>query len=506
MEHENRGPVASHAGPAPADGLPAERPKGKLLQQARVLIWAVVDAHGLAGRPALPGPADPARDKRSLQSRISRLGQVQEWRHDGGVGRVWPRRNNTACTQRNPRTAWLLHEPRSESRLLATLPPPIGRTPGLEGPPLVMDSPPTNVGVTGMSLSEALALGPDAWDALLGHAKSPSPFMSWAWHRAWADSAPLAELNASNALALHGAEGSLHALLPVRLSRVRFRRVWVRALIWAVGDVGCPDELDVPAVPDADWPAVGAALEALPWQVIILSNLAEGAPNAKHLCDALEERGHAVRHSPLFSCPSLELPASWDAYLATLSSNRRQILRRKERSLFRDYAARLVDYQDDRLDEGWGHLMRLHEQRWDGAGGGAFRDPRTERLQRAFAGEMAKQKRLWLSTLDLEGQPAAAWYGFTAGKTVYFYQGGRDPRWERESVGQVLMGMMIQRAIQQGFRTFNFLRGDDRYKQQWTSDGHMTHEAVIFRSGWRGRWLRTLDTMAALRARVGARV
>jgi len=68
------------------------------------------------------------------------------------------------------------------------------------------------------------------------------------------------------------------------------------------------------------------------------------------------------------------------------------------------------------------------------------------------------------------------------------------------------MGMMIQRAIQQGFRTFNFLRGDDRYKQQWTSDGHMTHEAVIFRSGWRGRWLRALDTMAALRARVGARV
>jgi len=29
---------------------------------------------------------------------------------------------------------------------------------------------------------------------------------------------------------------------------------------------------------------------------------------------------------------------------------------------------------------------------------------------------------------------------------------------------------------------------------------------VIFRSGWKGRWLRTLDTVAALRSRVGARV
>src|SRR5207245_5688532 len=136
--------------------------------------------------------------------------------------------------------------------------------------------------------------------------------------------------------------------------------------------------------------------------------------------------------------------------------------------LFRDHAATLVDYGEDRLDEGWDHLLRLHEQRWDGAGGGAFRDPRNERLQRQFAGEMAKQKRLWLTTLDLDGQPAAAWYGFTSDDTVYFYQSGRAWRWKRESVGLVLMGLMIQRAIQQGYRAFDFLRGDDRYKHHWT--------------------------------------
>jgi len=153
--------------------------------------------------------------------------------------------------------------------------------------------------------------------------------------------------------------------------------------------------------------------------------------------------------------------------------------------------------------------MRLHERRWEGAGGGAFRDARSERLQLHFARDMAKRKRLWLTTLDVDGHPAAAWYGFTSGATVYFYQGGRDPRWERESVGLVLMGMMIQRAIQRGYRAFNFLRGDDRYKQQWTSARQMTSEAVVFRSGWGaggGQWLRALDTMAELRASVRARL
>ena len=362
-----------------------------------------------------------------------------------------------------------------------------------------MERPRATSGVTRASLSDALALGPDAWDALLARGTSPSPFMSWGWHRAWADSAPPEELDASRVLLLHGSDRALHAVVPVRMCRVQFHRVWVRALNWAIGDIGCPDQLDVLALAEADMRSLAAAIEAMPWEIIVLDNLVERAPNAERLCAALAARGHAIRRSPLWSCPRLELPRSWDIYLATLSANRRQILRRKERSLFRDHAAAVVDYGEDRLDEGWGHLLRLHEQRWDGAGGGAFRDPRSERLQRQFAGEMAKQKRLWLSTLDLEGQPAAAWYGFSSGDTVYFYQGGRDPRWERESVGLVLMGMMIQRAIQQGYRAFDFLRGDDPYKQQWTPARRTTSETVIFRSGWRRLWLRALDAASAFR-------
>ena len=335
-----------------------------------------------------------------------------------------------------------------------------------------------------MSLRDALALGPDAWNRV----ERASPFMSWAWHRAWAESAPAGELDACRVFV------TPHAVLPLRLAKVRFRRAWVRALIWAIGDTGCPDELDVPAGAETDWDALAAALDALPWQVVILSNLAEPAPHANRLFDALRRRGHAVRNGTLWSCPALELPSSWHAYLGTLSANRRQILRRKERGLVRDRAARLVDYGADRLDEGWGHLLRLHEQRWDGPG--AFRDPRAARLQREFAGEMARRNQLWLTTLDLDGQPAAAWYGFTNGDTVYFYQGGRDPRWERESVGLVLMGMMIRRAIERGYRVFDFLRGDDPYKKQWTTARRTTTETVVFRSGWRSLWVRALDTAA----------
>jgi len=358
-----------------------------------------------------------------------------------------------------------------------------------------------HVAVTHASLQNALAQGAPVWDDLMRRAGCSSPFMSWAWHRAWLDTAPSEEAAANEVLALHDVDGSLQAILPIQRCRMRFRGVSVRAVTWAIGDIGCPDELDVPLLPDADLPALTSALEALPWDIIVLPNLAAEAQNARRLATTLAGRGHGVRVEPLWSCPQLELPSRWDDYLSQLSANRRQILRRKERSLSRDHAVSLVDYDAQTLDEGWRHLLELHERRWSGAGGGAFHQPRALSLQRQFAGEMARQQRLWLTTLNVDGRPVAAWYGFVSADTVYFYQGGRDPHWQRESVGLVLMSSMIQRAIAQGYRKFNFLRGDDEYKRAWTPAPRATEELVVFRSGLKGGALRVLDTVAAFRGR-----
>jgi len=367
----------------------------------------------------------------------------------------------------------------------------LGRTPGG-----------AQSGVTRMSLPDALALGAIRWDAVMTAAATTSPFMSWAWHRAWADSAPADQVAASEALVLYDEGGAVRALLPVASGRLPFHRVPVMTLTWATGDLGCPDHLDLLAVPEADLPALAAAVEALPWQVLVLSNLAPNAGAARRLCEAIAGYGHTMRRRPLWVCPDLELSDDWERYLATLTPTRRQTVRRKERNLKRDHAVAFTDYDGERLEEGWGHLTRLHALRWEGAGGGAFQAPGAEPLQRRFAAELAARRQLWLTTLDLDGEPAAAWYGFTWGDTVYFYQGGRDPRWDRESVGLVLMGTMIRRAIERGYRRFDFLRGEDPYKRQWTATERVTEEITIVRRGWRGRWLRALDAAADLRGRL----
>jgi len=349
-------------------------------------------------------------------------------------------------------------------------------------------------------LPEALAHGSLAWDRLLEHSPRASPFAGWAWHGAWVSAAPPEEVHASQAVLLRGAAGALEAVVPVAVRWVRFRRSRVRALTWAIGDLGCPDHLDVPALPDADLAAVVPALTSLDWDVMVLGNLAPDAPNAARLAAALLRLGCAIRREALWSCPYLELPSSWEEYLASLSPTRRQTLRRKERNLQRDHAVSVTDYGAERLDEGWRRLVTLHEQRWGGTG--SFSDPRVERLHRCFARELGRRGQLWLTTLDVDGEPAAGWYGFANHETVYFYQSGRDPRWEDQSVGVLLMATMIRRAIERGYRWFDFLRGDEAYKLEWTPSQRVTGELVAFRPTWRGRWLRALDLAGRLRARL----
>jgi CelD/BcsL family acetyltransferase involved in cellulose biosynthesis len=349
-------------------------------------------------------------------------------------------------------------------------------------------------------LVEALDLGAAVWDGLLECSPAAAPFAGWAWHQAWAHSAPREDLEASHAVLLRDRDGDVAALLPVGIRRLTFRRRCATALTWAIEDVGCPDHLDVPARADADLAAMIPALLSLPWDVLILNNVAAAAVNAPRLAAALRHCGATVRQTPVWSCPYLDLPPTWDAYLASLSANRRQRLRREERRLVRDHTVVRTDYDTKRFEEGWRHLVSLHELRW--AGAGVFSDARLERLHRNFAEAAARRGELWLTTLDVDGQPAAAWYGFAHRDTVYFYQSGRDPRWERQGVGLVLMTQMIRHAIERGYRRFDFLRGDEAYKGLWTASHRRTVEFVIFRPGWRGLWLRSLDLAGLLRARI----
>jgi CelD/BcsL family acetyltransferase involved in cellulose biosynthesis len=348
----------------------------------------------------------------------------------------------------------------------------------------------------------ALQLGAESWEHTARC--TGSPFQTREWQLAWSAAARDARADAF-VLARRDERGAMHEILPLARRPRRIGAARAIALTWASDDIGCPDHLEIPAANDQIVDEIAEQLVRLDWDVLSLRNLREDAPRAARLAARFAEMGLNVRVGAREPCPTLTLPASWEEYLAKQSSTRRQTTRRKERKLTREHEIVIRDYDASSIDDGWKVLGALHSERWGGAT--AF-TPGVAEMHRQFAKSLAARNALWLTALELDGVAVAAWYGFAEGDTVFFFQGGRSLDHEQESVGQVLMGMMIRRAIERGFRRFDFLRGDEPYKASWTSEQRSTWEMVVTRPGARGTWLRAHQSVASIlrlaRARAGS--
>jgi glycosyltransferase involved in cell wall biosynthesis/CelD/BcsL family acetyltransferase involved in cellulose biosynthesis len=173
---------------------------------------------------------------------------------------------------------------------------------------------------------------------------------------------------------------------------------------------------------------------------------------------------------------------SWDDLLASRSRNFREQVRRRERKLARAHklAFRLAD-DPERLQDDLSDLFRLHAERWAGEQTVAFAGVR-EAMHRDFAARALSRGwlRLWL--LELDGRTAAAWYGFRFGGHEWYYQSGRDPALERESVGFVLMVHALREAVRDGISEFRLLLGDEDYKRRF-ADSEDTLETITLSNG-----------------------
>ena len=158
--------------------------------------------------------------------------------------------------------------------------------------------------------------------------------------------------------------------------------------------------------------------------------------------------------------------AGWDEYLSTRSSNFRQQVRSRTRKLEQAHDVRYRLADDSTLDADLDTLFRLHRARWQ--------RPSTFGSREAFHREFARVAlgRGWtrLVVLEIDDRPAAAWYGFRFGDVDSYYQSGRDPDFERESVGLVLLAHTIRAAFEDGRSEYRFLRGDEPYKGRFTDD------------------------------------
>jgi CelD/BcsL family acetyltransferase involved in cellulose biosynthesis len=169
---------------------------------------------------------------------------------------------------------------------------------------------------------------------------------------------------------------------------------------------------------------------------------------------------------------------SWGEFLTSQSTRFRKSVRYARNRLERNHEVSYRYADAATLERDLDTAFRLHRARFGEHAGCLFCGDH-EAFQREFAALALERGWLRLLLLEADGTPVCCEYGFFFQDAYFAYQGGRDPAWDRESVGFLLEVESIRRTLEEGAAEYRFLGGEEEYKYRYpTEDPRLETVAV----------------------------
>jgi CelD/BcsL family acetyltransferase involved in cellulose biosynthesis len=307
------------------------------------------------------------------------------------------------------------------------------------------------------------------WNALSGE----NPFRSWQWLDCWSRHYAVAGVEPM-VLVVRDAQDRLIGVAPCCATR---SRIWGRTIRFLGSGEVCSDYLGLLSRPE-DAPSVAEAIGTWltsngdTWDRIELDGVAADDAAIARLVAGFQMRRHHVAMRSMPSAWAVELPERWDDYLPRLSQVRRDRVRQLTRRWLDSgrCVPRLAQSWSD-VERAWPMLCELHQRRRKSLGeAGCFASPQFTAFHYEVVDRMYQAGRLRLHWVEFEGQAIAGEYALTGGDTIYVYQCGFDPDHSKMKPGWLNTIASMRLAIEQGYRRYDLLRGDEPYKQSWRAE------------------------------------
>ena len=243
-----------------------------------------------------------------------------------------------------------------------------------------------------------------------------------------------------------------------------------RILAFAGG--GVSDYLGLLCEPGREAEVVGNMIESVApepdWDVLELTDVA--ARSALLKLHVFEGRIH--EHDWVSILP---LPEAKEQLLGIFSKRQRANLRNAASRMRRSGGGRIESTTSETLAECLDDLFRLHTTRWAQSGQpGVLADESTRVFHERCAPALLAKGILKIHRLKLGAQTIAVLYSLWERGTVFCYMQGFDPAYAKLSPGTQLVFAVMEEAQRQGIRKFDFLRGQEAYKEHWRARAQAT--------------------------------
>ena len=329
---------------------------------------------------------------------------------------------------------------------------------------------------------EEIAPHAETWDRLA----AGIPFRSWAWLSSWwRHYGPQSSGDPNTRLMVLGlldTSGRLAGIAPWYLQRSAAKG-WV--LRWLGSGEVCSDYASILCLPDdADrvTEAVAAYLTGPNctfgarhcWDLLEIDGADAEDACVTRLLRQLAERGCTQHENRPIRSWRLALPATWEEFLSMVSKGHRGKLRRADRNLFKTGRAVMRTVENcQQLDPAMDVFIELHQKRRQLLGEpGCFSSPQFTAFHREVARRLLLEGQLQMQVLDIDGRTVATEYQMICRGVTYIYQAGIDPEHLTDEPGHLITAATIKRAIEQGGRAVDFLRGDEPYKPHFRAIAH----------------------------------
>jgi CelD/BcsL family acetyltransferase involved in cellulose biosynthesis len=373
--------------------------------------------------------------------------------------------------------------------------------------------------VTPVVTEEELSSLETDWNRLSEAAELPNVFMTFGWFRAWHQRLAQEDpRRRPNILVLRQGQEVMGISPFVLRTCSRFGFV-VRKIEFVGNQADYHDFVlggDAPGQIEAV--ARFLAQTSDEWDLVELTDLREAGGQIPRIESALARANLFHRILPEgLRCPYLPVDAPSSVIVSRLSRSARRMmdglhtLRKKQHRLERLSAEGLrVRILENPLDEP-GLLEKLIALERQKSVHGELSQPFIAKYPQVFQSlfdTLGPRGWFCIALMELGERPVGWHLVFRCGKKLWDFLTAYDHSFSRLSPGTMLVSALIDYGFSHGYDEFDFLRGAESYKMQWTTSLHQTHRLLIWNRRWvsRARTFVYCDLKAPIYRLLGKRV
>jgi CelD/BcsL family acetyltransferase involved in cellulose biosynthesis len=232
-----------------------------------------------------------------------------------------------------------------------------------------------------------------------------------------------------------------------------------------------------------------------------IRRLPRGSAVSNALHAYAKQAGAHVEEVSGLTPPYLTITNTWEEFLQGKSGNFRSNLKRKPKRLAQLGSVELTFLAEPAQMPAFLDAMReIEESSWKSDAGSAITSRAWEwAFYRELVQRLAPRAGLLCTLLTVDGRAAAYDLSVLSPGVASCLKTSFDSRWSEGSPGLVLRAALMERVFRDGFREYDFLGANERYKLEWSETVRAHTQLRIYNPHGARGWL--LQRFAKMRKR-----